>query len=182
MLAASATHIGSSSRHHHHDGAYRHTALRLQRGLFPVIATVATQAVFLALSLHAAQPLAADARALPLPATVKTARRPAESCSLSLTTGRRKTYTFSHCYAAEGGFSILWNHTADGSDSLISFGVQKKWTGWTAFGTSPGGEPPLERLPLASSTGQRARHTHWQAGSAVLTAFLVARCVGVISA
>ena len=107
---------------------------------------LAGAALFLALMLHPAQPV--DARALPLPAAKKPANAGAAStCSLSLTTGRGKTLTFSHCYAAEGGFSILWNHSSEGSDSLISFGVQKKWSGWTAFGTSPGGK--LLWLPLA---------------------------------
>ena len=124
---------------------------------------LAGAALFLALMLHPAQPV--DARALPLPAAKKPANAGAAStCSLSLTTGRGKTLTFSHCYAAEGGFSILWNHSSEGSDSLISFGVQKKWSGWTAFGTSPGGKLLWNHYEVSHSG------CLWPCGCALLSA------------
>ena len=64
----------------------------------------------------------------------------ADSCSRTLTSGSGKTYTFTDCYPAAGGFSILWNKTVSGSDTVVDFGVQLKWKGWMAFGKSPDGE------------------------------------------
>jgi hypothetical protein len=155
--------------------ADRPTALHRRAFLSQVLLPAAS--LLLALSLCSA-PLAADARTLSrrrpsrlVPGTLKSASLTGNgtsllnSCPLTLVTGLGEKYTYSNCYAAEGGFSIQWNHTVEGTDTLITFGVQKWLKGWTAaavLGTSTGGDMPQGSVVM--SIYKRGRVTVQQAG------------------